>query len=299
MQHFKITPLFLFLLSSITSAVQCAQEVRNEGLPLYHWDEKWHGRVFENFGDIIAYQLVDRIVGSPVRMYKKGQKPEKKLLAIGSLLYFANDNDVLWGTGTNNKPTDGKGYKFKKLDIRSVRGPLTRKFLWDHFKIVSPEIYGDPALLFPYFFPEFKRKEKPSYDYLIIPHFSEEQHFLKEEWDNVVYSTDPWKEIVEKILDSRFVISSSLHGIVIAEAYGIPARLFMMSSSEPLFKYCDYYYGTNRPDFQYASSVEEAMEMGGERPFECDLKKLYEVFPFDYYPNAKIKDIQFIGEKQW
>jgi pyruvyltransferase len=265
-----------------------------EGLPLYHWDEVWHGRVLENFGDIIAHKLVERIVGCPVRAYQKGQKPpEKKLLAVGSLLYFATDGDVLWGTGTNNKKTDGKGFKFKALDIRAVRGPLTRKFIWDKFQIDCPEIYGDPALLFPYFFPEFQRKENPSLDYLIIPHYSEEHLFLKEEWDNIIYSTDPWEEIVEKILDSRFVISSSLHGIVIAEAYGIPARLFMMQSSEPLWKYSDYYLGTNRPNFKYATSVDEALEMGGEQPFQCDLEKLYGAFPFEYWPSAEIKKINF------
>ena len=107
--------------------------------------------------------------------------------------------------------------------------------------------------------------------------------FLKEEWENIVYPTEPWNEIIEKILDSRFVISSTLHAIILAEAYGIPARMLRVSKNEPFFKYQDYYLGTNRPNFQYAESVDEALEMGGEAPFKCDLKKLYEAFPFDYW----------------
>lgn len=286
--------LLLTILIYLTQIAFAGVERPREGLPLYYWNEKWHGRVFENFGDIISLKLVERIVGEPVRIYKKGQKPpEKKLLAIGSLLYFANDNDVLWGTGYNAKIKSKKDFKFKTLDVRAVRGPLTRKFLWDTFHIQCPEIYGDPTLLFPYFFPEFQRKANPAYDYIIIPHYSDEELFLKEEWENVVYSTEPWDEVLQKILSSRFVISTSLHGIIMAEAYHIPARLLVASHKEPLFKYYDYYLGTNRPYFQYATSVEEAMEMGGELPFECDLKKLYEAFPFEFWPNAKFKKINF------
>ena len=278
----KISLLALLLAFPILS-LHTAQD-----LPLYYWNEKWHGRTFVNFGDYLSLKLVERVVEGPVRVYKKQSSwKEKKLLAIGSIMFFARDNDVVWGTGVSGRKQDKKDFKFRQLDVRAVRGPLTRKFLKDTFQIESPEIYGDPALLMPYLFPEFKRAKKPRYDYIIIPHYSEEELFLKDEWDNVVYPTDPWDEVISKILDSRFVISSSLHGIVVAEAYGIPARMLHISDNEPIFKYEDYYLGTNRPNFRYATSVEEAFEMGGEPPFECDLEKLYNAFPFDYWPHLQ------------
>lgn len=259
-----------------------------EGLPLFYWQEKWRGRSFVNFGDYISFKLVERMIDSPLRPYIKGQKNiEKKLLASGSIFSFAIDHDIIWGSGVNGKLLKKKDYRFSTLDIRSVRGPLTRQFLKEHFEIDCPEIYGDPVLLFPYFFPEFQRQPYPTYDYLIIPHFSEEHLFAKDEWDNVVFSTDPWDEIIRKILDSRFVISSSLHGIIVAEAYGIPARLLRVTENEPLFKYIDYYLGTGRASFSYATTVDEALEMGGESPSQCNLKKIYEAFPFEYWPNTK------------
>lgn len=62
------------------------------------------------------------------------------------------------------------------LDVRAVRGPLTREFLLKK-GIACPEIYGDPTLLFPLYFPEFKKAAKSSRDYSIVPHFSDE-HLL-------------------------------------------------------------------------------------------------------------------------
>jgi pyruvyltransferase len=214
---------------------------------------------------------------------------KKKLLSIGSVLIMARNNDVVWGTGMNAKRMDFKLYKFTELDVRALRGPMTREFLFDHFGIESPEVYGDPALLLPYFFPEFRRKSHPKYPYIIIPHYSEIELFPKSDYPNVVYPTELWSDVIRKILDSEFVISSSLHGVIVAEAYGIPARYLRITDHEPIFKYQDYYLGTQRPGFNYATSVEEALHMGGEPPFRCNLQELYDSFPFEYWPNANFR----------
>jgi pyruvyltransferase len=252
----------------------------SNGLPLFYWQEN----PYVNFGDYLSLKLVERIVNQPVRFYKKkNANKEKKLLALGSILTFAWDNDVVWGSGVNGKWMDLKYYTFKNLDVRAVRGPLTRDFLIKNFQIECPEVYGDPALLVPSFFPEFQKKENPSYDYIIIPHYSERALFPKEVYVNVVDPLDPWDQVIEKIIDSKFVISSSLHGIVVAEAFGIPARQLRVTENEHIFKYKDYYLGTNRPNFRFATSVQDALEMGGEEPFDCDLKKLYDAFPLEFW----------------
>ncbi len=257
-----------------------------EGLPLYYWRQE--KEKLYNFGDVLSVKLVERIINAPVEIYKRTRlNNKKKLLAIGSIISFGLDNDIVWGSGINGKLLNSKHYNFTTLDIRAVRGPLTRQFLYNNFKIHVPEVYGDPALLTSYFFPEFTRKDEPKYDYLIIPHYSDAHLFPKELYPNVVYPTDPWDEIIEKIVDSKLVISSTLHGLIVAESWGIPARMLKISNAEPLFKYQDYYYGTNRFGFQFAQSIEEALIMGGEAPFECDLKKLYDAFPFEFWPSTQ------------
>lgn len=276
----KLILTFLIFFQGMLASVY-SHEI--EGLPLKYWQKG--GK--ENFGDLLSLKLVERIVGGKVALANDQHSADKpNLLAIGSILILAREGDVIWGTGMNGKRMDLNLYKFKQLDVRAVRGPKTRNFLTTNFKIDCPEIYGDPALLVPYFFPELKMKQNPQYPYIIIPHYSEEHLFPKDLYSNVVYPTENWKEVIRKILNSSFVISSSLHGVIIAEAYGIPARYLRITDHEPLYKYEDYYLGTNRPNFSYATSVDEALEMGGEPPCECNLKQLYESFPFEYWPNA-------------
>jgi pyruvyltransferase len=276
--------LWLFLLSPILAWTESDQDLRN-GLPLYYWQHK----KFDNFGDYLSLKLLERIVQQPVETFDRKKPDQKKLLAIGSIISFGKDGDVVWGSGINGKRPNKKDYYFTTLDVRAVRGPLTKEFLKRNFDIDSPDVYGDPALLLPYFFPEFQKKENPSYDYIIIPHYSEEYFFPKSEYPNAIYATDPWDQIIRMILDSKLVISTSLHGVIVAEAFGVPARLLKLTNNEPLFKYQDYYLGTNRPHFTYAKSLEEAIRMGGEPPYQCDLKKLYQSFPFEFWPDVKFR----------
>lgn len=256
------------------------------GLPLFYWK---HPKIV-NFGDYLSLKIVERMVGLPIQEAQKNSSL-KKLLAVGSIMSFARTGDVIWGTGVKRKDFHNINYTFTHLDVRAVRGPLTRQFLMKYFNIECPEVYGDPALLIPYLFPEFKRKENPDYEYLIIPHYSDEALFPKSEYNNVAYPSDPWYEVIEKIVNSKFVISSSLHGIIIAEAFGIPARLLRdkkrllkkMRAPEPIFKYKDYYYATGRPHFRYAFSVEDALLMGGEKPIVWDPRPLVNAFPFEFW----------------
>jgi pyruvyltransferase len=241
-------------------------------LPLFWWEPS-NGT--QNFGDYVSVVLVERILGKSVQ---QGTANDHKILGTGSILHFAKEKDVVWGSGINGKHPWPRDYAFHSLDIRSIRGPLTRMVL-KSFGIEAPAIYGDPGLLFARFFPEFQKN--PIREYLIIIHSSEENRVPRQ--DNIVFSTDPWSFIIQKITESKFVISTSLHGLVIAESFGIPARLLRMTQNEPLFKFADYYLGTGRPEFQYAKTITQALQMGGEQPPICNLDQLLDVFPYDLF----------------
>ncbi len=275
----------LFILtSSFYQGYSQDNHIEHVTLPLYFWDAR-PTQGFANFGDALSEVLVDRMLGYKVHVVENPFDATQKLLGMGSILSYANDNDIIWGTGINGK-SPPSAYRFTQLDVRAVRGPLTRKFLLER-GIPCPEIYGDPTLLFPICFPEFKKKEHPSKEYIVIPHYSDEYLFLDE--PNMVSAKENWEHVINSILDSKFVISSALSGVIVAEAFGIPARLLIVANAnntENLVKYEDYYFGTHRFSFRYATTIEEALKMGGEPLPICDLQKLFEAFPFDFFPSA-------------
>lgn len=236
----------------------------------------WTPSEGSNFGDDLSRVIVSKIIGREVS-YGPLESNQKLLLAVGSIIHFARDGDVIWGSGFRENPMHEN--KFQHLDVRAVRGPKTREFLLK-MGVPCPEVYGDPALLMSHLFPEYNRQE-PIYDYIIIPNIGEINCFIP--YKNVVLPTQPWHEILNQILKAKLVIASSLHGIILAESFGVPVRLLKMTWIEPMLKYQDYYESTGRPQFKYATSVREAIQMGGESPAVIDLNPLLEAFPWDHF----------------
>lgn len=240
-------------------------------ISLYWWNCKP-----DNFGDVLSPIIIEKLTGKKVK-HGSLKNAFPILFSTGSVLHFARDGDIIWGSGFREDPTEENRFKF--LDVRAVRGPLTRNYLLMK-GIDCPEVYGDPAVLMSHLFQEFYEENK-IYDYIIIPNIGEIDCFGG--YMNVVKPTEDWKEIVKKINQSKLVISSSLHGIIIAESYGIPARLLKMTWIESLLKYQDYYESTGRPSFKYATCVQEALLMGGEEQGTINLQKLLDSFPYDYF----------------
>ncbi|UJR16733.1 hypothetical protein I4U23_003633 [Adineta vaga] len=256
--------------------------------PLFYWQSK---NKHENFGDKLSYILVSTMVGSNISIMNDIQPDlfceKSKLLAIGSIMDFACRNDVIWGSGILNPlkfPFYFDSSLINTLDIRAVRGPRTRNLLMNKYNLTLPKIYGDPALLLPYYLPSYKKSMKPIISILLILHYVDvEKKLLSSGLNQIVtvHTFLPWNELINLILESKFVISTALHGIVVAEAFGIPARL-LKSPLLNLFKFHDYYEGTNRT-LRYATTIEQAIQMRGEVFPKIDLTPLRNAFPFDKF----------------
>jgi pyruvyltransferase len=155
--------------------------------------------------------------------------------------------DTVWGTGVMRE-TDVFP-QAKDVTFLAVRGPLSRDILVKSGATV-PAIYGDPGLLLPLMYtPVYKKTHKVGY----IPHYVDKAHIQKtidfESGENLFIDVAlPWKDFVDQVLKCERVISSSLHGIVIAEAYGIPATWEEYSDKVigKGFKFRDYMLGTFR-----------------------------------------------------
>lgn len=236
-------------------------------------------RRVNNFGDLLGPLVVDRILA--LHAIDAGQaRRDCTLLSVGSVLHFANDHDVIWGAGVNGKiPLEQ--YQFvDTLDVRAVRGPLTRDFLRSR-GIDCPSVFGDPALLLPRLAPElFARAVRDKHAITVVPNFHD--FHLYSGVRGVLSPRASLARCLRRIASSRYVVGSSLHGIVIAESLGIPARVIRSATEHP-FKYEDYYLGTGRTGVEAAGSVQEAIEMGGRDLPEFDADRLLEAFPLDLW----------------
>ena len=261
----------------------------------YH-PERWYdyclyNNVGANLGDNLSFVVVDWMLA------KKGLKADQEtrktyfLNTIGSNVFSSFQNAVIWGSGIGNSVgTDTQSLIgrilhrriFRRLDIRAVRGPLTRQKLI-RYRHRCPEIYGDPAILMPLIYRPASFEKK--HDILVIPQFLAEKEIREKypQYPMLSMNTDDYKQVIDMICSSKKVITSSLHGIILAQAYGVPAVYF--KTLPKTFKFEDYYASTGRYNVHFSESLEDALEM---EPLPLpDLSKLQqglmESFPYDLW----------------
>jgi len=243
----------------------------------------WTGKV--NLGDYLSVVVFDYMTARENINQDKKISKTKHLYAVGSIIGFGFQNATIWGSGILSLPASfGNRQKYnhflRKLDIRLVRGPQTREFLIKK-GYRCPEKYGDPAVLMPLIYTPQKAEIKK--DYMVVLH---KDTYIENE-NAVSMATTDYKAFIDKIANSKKVISSSLHGIILAEVYGVPAVLLEDTPTrESMFKFDDYYRSTKRFDYPVAKSIEEAVKITPPPlpdNFDEMRKDLSESFPYDLW----------------
>lgn len=163
-----------------------------------------------NLGDVLTPVLLKKL-GVNVR---RAPRSKAQLLGIGSIIRFARPGQMVWGSGAMRE-TDRPSPDARYL---AVRGPLTREVVLKSGG-ECPEVYGDPALLLPSVYnpPVEKRHEIG-----VVPHYID-RGLVRTDLPMInPLRADPL-EVVDEIRACHAILSSSLHGIIVAHAYGIPA----------------------------------------------------------------------------
>lgn len=221
-----------------------------------------------NFGDILTPYILDYFNIK----YEMVSKPENgNAMCIGSIIHKAIDNTVVLGSGAMHS----KHQLNPNADYRFVRGPLTRQRVLDCGGI-CPDIYGDPALLLPLFCDESKKE----YDVGIVPHYVDHaeiaEKYPKHKIINLT-NNNPI-EVAKEITKCRSIISTSLHGIIAAHAYGIPAAWVKYSNKLKGndIKFKDYYSSVKCTQHLTPHKVIENVNFC--KPVLPDLNKIKEKF---------------------
>jgi pyruvyltransferase len=257
-----------------------AWQQRRQRRALYWWQPGGGG---VNVGDHLSKTIVEAMLA--LRDHELVQKKDRsrRLFAIGSVLHNARDGETVWGSGINAKIPDAH-HRFRELDVRAVRGPLTRKWLMDR-GISVPQVYGDPALLMSAFYSAESIGASSRTPFVVVPHFNEAPEKYAAYRDRLPLPNLKPLAFVRALLGANQVVSSSLHGVILAEAYGIPAVYLDSGNGENRFKYDDYYAGTGRAAWHCGRTVEECLDLRGNGPF--DLRgiqiALRGAFPYDLW----------------
>jgi len=244
-----------------------------------------------NFGDILNPYIIKKLTGVPPIFAPRGTG----LLAIGSVIKYSSNKTKVWGTGSSRKTE----LLNPEADYKAVRGPISRDLIRSAGGY-CPEVYGDAALLLPLFYnPEIRKKYKLGY----IPHYVHIDEPLSTDAKKIDIRRVGEKEIedfIDEVLECEVIISTSLHGIIVANAYGIPAIWAKFEGSESQIsgddmKYDDYFLGVGLPlqkpidlsAVDYLDSKAITKKISPNIDLKFNSKELLDAFPYkrDVFPS--------------
>lgn len=179
---------------------------------------------------------------------------ERNLLAIGSILGCGNKHSIIWGSGFISEKDSFNGGK-----ILAVRGKYTNDKLL-RMGLQGTPIFGDPALLIPFFVHPATKKTATIG---IIPHWTETEYFF-DKYDNkykiIDLRTRDIEKTIEQITSCKYILSTSLHGLIVSHAYGIPALWIKKQTLHADdIKFKDYLSSVNIQIYEGFRNIEEIL----------------------------------------
>lgn len=218
-----------------------------------------------NFGDLLSKYVVECLSGKKVESYnKKDGKPH--LDAIGSILGRDEicNGPYVWGSGFLSYTPSWKIWfvmlrqffrgKYASPVFFAVRGQKSWEIL-HKAGFDCPKIFGDPGLLLPTLY--FPQQIEKKYKIGVICHWKHEKlkNFLPPERNDVKHISiertySNITSFIDELLSCEVIFSSSLHGLILANAYKVPAVRFTVCGASihknelmEDFKFEDYLSG--------------------------------------------------------
>ncbi|MEP7158673.1 MAG: polysaccharide pyruvyl transferase family protein [Chloroflexota bacterium] len=253
-----------------------------------------------NVGDLLSPYIVERLTGLPVtlvdnypnelglrRSVVRRLSPRNRFsyLAVGSIVNRAHDASVVWGSGAFG--TETRRVLNPRAKYLAVRGPMTRNKL----RVVGidcPAIYGDPGLLLPLVFDPAPMQR---YRLGIVLRHSEEAALgpgLEGDVRLISMRSNDVEGTITEMLSCERIVAASLHGLVVADAYGIPSAWLASDTPKGLdFKYYDYMLAVDkvrepqRLDMTVPLTRTHVEALAyDDRPINFDCDRLLEASPF-------------------
>jgi hypothetical protein len=203
-----------------------------------------------NVGDLANADIVSAVGGYPT--WQAPDLVAQHILAVGSTFDSAAPNSVVWGTGMMH-PDRGAGSVLAE-NVYAVRGKLTASALRGQGVAIRDVPLGDPAFALPTLL-NIQSAADARARLGIVSHYANRDHpeFLRLRSEHEVLDLNVNEtslgNFLQKMAGCHTVISSSLHGLVFAEALGIPNLWVEVGDGLPggRFKFADWFSTTQKP----------------------------------------------------
>lgn len=196
---------------------------------------------FENAGDYFNRILMEKLYFCKTRCVS-AKNSDVDVMMCGSIItHFKRVSYVVGAGFQNRKPVLNRD----PGSYLAVRGKMTAERLGSQGVNVGNMIkYVDPGLMVSmiYGFGEVSKKHKIG----IIPHYVDECRIREKysgEYEIISMKTTDVQTLCRKICECEIILSSSLHGIIFAHSFGIPAYHIELSKmmDGDNFKFRDYW----------------------------------------------------------
>lgn len=235
--RYSIFELFYFLIKRFPKLLWGKYIRKN--IVKVHW-----GRGLNNFGDCLQPYILKHYGLTP---YFVSNLNKSDIILQGSVLEDIDKSydGIILGTGIHN----AQKISFPNARIIGTRGLLSLSCL-DNSKNTDA-ILGDPGIIMSKIFNERTPKK---YKLGIIFHFSETHTNVAKHLRQTISGKDVIfinvlnkpRTVINQIKSCQTIVSSSLHGLIIADSFSIPNRRIKIKEDsfkcqETDFKYLDYY----------------------------------------------------------
>ncbi|MCE8001924.1 polysaccharide pyruvyl transferase family protein [Billgrantia ethanolica] len=260
-----------------------------ERVPVVYFDKRL------NVGDAITPYLVRRLTGKGA--YRVHSNSVVHLLGVGSILHQAKSRSLVWGSGLIDPQWLPGREALEHARFLALRGRLTQRLLAANGADVSRSMLGDPALVMPLFYQPARCHRQ--YRIGLVPHYVDLDNpvvrYMAALPDVKLIDVGQQPEtFIDALVECDAIVSSSLHGLILADCYGIPNRWVQFSNAliGGEFKFRDYYSTTDAPDTGVVSlrSRAEADDCMAALPAQARVAKylsepeqLCATFPFDEF----------------
>jgi len=181
----------------------------------------WRG--VKNFGDALAPLLLERFADLKVEW---GTISHSRIASVGSILEHIPPlwDGVILGSGRllGNSRLHLRSRDSITPTILALRGPLTARGIPGSYALGDPGILAD----------ELVGPQEKRWDLGVVPHFSDAElvprfqalipakHSVR-----VIHPSQDPLTVLREIGACKRIVTSSLHGMIVADAFGIPRRV--------------------------------------------------------------------------